>query len=317
MKSQTFRRFTANNFLIPEHMPKIPRLPTLGKLPDYEPDFEPIGFWLMRPVWWRATCSHVLCGDPSAGKTTFVHSGLHELASMGMYEFDHLKKFPAVRKTKKVSRFSLERNGPLPMVDSWIDADGESFLKCFGLSDSAEQNHRALDKIYDRVNSMILLLPAQRLLDLHRHIDGRNAAAAEVAADYIDGIVKRHRALRPHVGRKFKRKGFRWHLIVSQCGDVALTPRGFDALSKALRHFAERTGLRSSCRQAILMDSIPDPLIKRRIPVATLERGQRGGLTVKGGGKAIICSAGVAMGIVLNRVRCTQAEHSFIHSLIA
>lgn len=301
--------------ILPPKLRKFSRLPTFGKLPDFDPDFNPRGFLMMRPVAYRTVSSHVLCGDPRSGKTTFINEGLHELAAHGLYDPEDLRKFPTVRKTRRISRFALERYGVFPEVDSWIDVDGESFLNSFGLDGPSQQHSRALEKIYHRVNSMVMLLPAQRLLDLHHQLEGCNAAAAEAAADYIDGIVKRHRALRPHLGRKAKRIGFKWFLIVSQCGDVVGPRHWHSQLTKAVQHFADKTGTKASHRRAILMDSVPAPLKRRKISVATVALGPRGGLRVAGGNNTLICSAGVAMGIVLNRIRCTSKTHRFIQSL--
>lgn len=269
----------------------------------------------MRPVWWRQTCSHVLCGDPRAGKTTFIHSGIHELAETGVYDPADLKELPAVRKTKEVSRFSIERNGWNPMIDSWIDVDGERFLESFRLNNSENERLKTLERIYNRVNSMIVFLPAQRLLDIHRHLYGTNKQARESAADYIDGIVGRKNRLKPSTGRKIKRVGFRWHLLVSQCGDVTKTKREREALADALQHFADKTGLRSSCRRAIMLDSVPKPLISRGLLVATLKAGPRGRLTVGDAAEAPLCSAGVAMAIILGRLKCDSSQHGFIKSL--
>lgn len=291
------------------------RLPTFGKIPYYEPKFEPWGFWLMRPVWWRQASSHILCGDPRAGKTTFIHAGIHELSSTGLYDPRDLKELPAVRKTKNISRFSLERRSWNPMIDSWIDVDGERFLESFRLDRSEKDRLKAVERIYDRVNSMVILLSAQRLLDIHRHLEGGNKKAAEVAADYIDGIVERKNGLNSSVRQKVKRAGFRWHLLISQCGDTARTQDDRDALTSALRYFADKTGLRSSCRRAIMFDSKHEPLVARGLPVATLATGPRGGLIVEDESKAHLCSAGVAMAIILNRLNCTSSQCSFIQSL--
>ena len=291
------------------------RISFKGNLPLFEPDYNPAGWWMMRPAWQRFVRSHVLCGDTGAGKTTLIYHGLHELSDAGIYDQDDLKGFAKPKKTHIISRFSLERHGKINSVDSWIDVDGERFARAFQPGGKKSAKEEALERIYDRVNAMVMVVSAQQVLDLQR-LDGKSEGnSSKMAEDFVSGFQQRLNHLRPTLFKSLKRGGFKWHLVVSQCGDVSKPGKPQDALIAALHHFAQRTGFRKVCRRAILCDSIPKASLGRGVKVSALGVGPRGGLTVDGDASTTICSAGVAMALILDRLKCPSCEHGFIISL--
>lgn len=291
------------------------RISTKGNLPLFEPDYNPSGWWLMRPSWHRFVRSHVLCGDTGAGKTTLIYHGLHELSDAGIYDPDDLKMLARPKKTHIISRFSLERTAWINAVDSWIDVDGERFSRAFQPGGKKKATEKALERIYDRVNAMVMVVSAQQVLDLQRLDEKPGGGAAKMAEDFVSGFQQRFNELRPTLLKSLKRGGFKWHLVVSQCGDVSKPGKPQDTLIAALHHFAQRTGFRKVCRRAILCDSIPKASLGRGIQVSTLGVGPRGGLVVASSPSATICSAGIAMALILDRLKCTASEHDFIISL--
>lgn len=286
---------------------------SIPALPRYDRNFEPWGHWLMRPVWWRGVKNHVIIGDPAAGKTTLLYHGLRELAECSFYLQDDLKKLTPVRKTKKPFRLSLRQTSFGRKVNSWIDVDGESFLKSFKLDKNDEdgsKNKEALSKIYARVNSMVVILPAQQLLDIDRH--RKSASKRETAFNYTDNFQERIHAFRPTLRRQIWRTGFQWHFLVSQSG--GLSAADLAKLHDAVTYFAQTTGLDNICKHAILVDSKTEPLIKRGQLVAELEALARGKYYTTDNG-APICSAGVAMAEILNLSCCDEYESEFLFPL--
>lgn len=286
-------------------------------LPLYDRDFKPWGHWLMRPIWWRGVKSHVIIGDPAAGKTTLLYHGLRELAECSFYLQDDLKKLTPVRKTTKPFRLSLRQTSFGKKVNSWIDVDGESFLKSFNLDKNDEdgsRNENALSKIYTRVNSMVFILPAQQLLDIHRHSKSAssNKKAYETSLNYTDNFQDKIRTLRPTLKRQFRPTGIQWHFLVSQSG--GLTPAKTKKLYDAVTYFAQKTGLDDVCEHAIMLDSVTEPLTKRKLLVAELEALEKRKYYTTDNG-APICSAGVAMAEILNLSCCDEYESEFLFPL--
>lgn len=288
------------------------RLFSRYRLPHFEPDFEPAGFWLMRPVWYRIANSHVFCGDTGVGKTTLLYHGLHELAECDIYDRADLECLARPRKTQMISRFSLEQSGVLGRVDSWIDLDGERFTRAFARKGRQIAQERAFEKILDRVNVIVMVLAAQQLLKFARIDRLASAQAGRMADAFVAGFTERLNQLQPNWRRKLKRGGFKWMLVVSQSADV-LKPRGKpDELADSLRLFARRTGFAKVCKRGFLCDSIPSAAKAIKVKIACLGQGPRGGLLVCGDGAPQVCSAGVVLAATLNRLRLTNSDHKFI-----
>ena len=285
-----------------------------GKLPLYESDYAPSGWFFMRPAWYRSSQNHILLGDTGVGKTTLMSQGLHELASMGVYDKNDLKELPKPRKNLTISRFSLERYGFIDSVDSWIDIDGERFTKAFSAGGSYEGKEKAFESILDRVNVMVMTLSAHQILELHR-LDSLDGSGARLAEDFLNGLQQRMNYLFPGFMKKILRAGYSWQLVITQCGDIVRSKRNAEKLNEALVFFADRTGFRKFARRAILCDSIPESAELLGLRVAKLSIGPRGGLYVGERPDAPICSAGVAMGIMLGRVKVISGQHPFVIQL--
>lgn len=290
------------------------RLFPKGNLPLYESDYTPSGWFFMRPAWYRSAQNHILLGDTGVGKTTLMSRGLDELSSMGIYDNDDLKKLPRPRKTLTISRFSLERHGLINTVDSWIDIDGERFTEAFAPGGNYQGKERAFESILDRVNVMVMTLSAQQVLELQR-LESIDGSGSRIAEDFLMGMQQRMNGLFPGFMRKVLRNGFSWQLVITQCGDILRSKKNTEKLNSALVYFADRTGFRKFARRAILCDSIPEEAEALGVRVAKLNLGPRGGLYVGVHPDAGVCSAGVAMGIMLGRVKVSSTQHSFVIQL--
>lgn len=287
------------------------RLFPKGKLPLYESDYTPSGWFFMRPAWYRSANNHILLGDTGVGKTTLMSRGLHELASMDIYEEDDLKELPRPRKTLTISRFSLERHGFIDCVDSWIDIDGERFTQAFAPGGNYQGKEKAFESILSRVNVMVMTLSAQQILELQR-LDTVDGSGSRIAEEFLNGMQQRMNHLFPGFMKKILRAGYSWQLVITQCGDVLHNKKNAEELNNALVYFADRTGFRKFARRAILCDSIPESAEALGVRVAKLRLGPRGGLYVGEHPDASVCSAGVAMGIMLGRVKVSSTQHPFV-----
>lgn len=161
---------------------------------------------------------------------------------------------------------------------------------------------------------MVLVISGQEMLNLHQRETALGFDGSAVALNFFQGLQQRLNALDSHTGRKIVRGGFKWHLVVSQCGMLLKRDKNREALKLAIDHFFARSGIGKVCRTALLCDSDPEACKAGRIATAKVSVGPRGGLSVDRPPSAQVCSAGVAMGIILGRIRIRGSEQPFVVS---
>ncbi|MBX3739976.1 MAG: hypothetical protein KF712_03215 [Akkermansiaceae bacterium] len=295
-------------------------------LPKYEPDFRPSWLWTSRGgrtivatgkmlfPFWPTASNHIVCGNTRVGKSTLIYEGLTELAGAGIYNPGDLLQLSKPLKTENPSRFTLEREGLIENVDSWIDIKGEDFTESFSPGPQAEKRNPLFEAFLKQVNSIVMIVSAQQLIDVYRRRDKPTKGDSNL----ISGFVQRINNLHPTAVRSFTRKGYRWYLVVNQCADVLGNGTNkHGELVKAIRHFSDRTGFHTVTRTAILCDCKPADAASSGIKLARILVGPRGGIYLTRGGKPKVCSAGVILGIILGRIRFRANDQQFIIPLKA
>ena len=289
------------------------------RLPEHDPQFRPPGILgrtltkIGKVTCWPTAKSHILCGATGAGKSTMIYQGLHELSEAGVYAKNDVSHLGLpIENTEDPSRFTIEREGLLEGIDSWIDIKGEDFSQAFALGGKAAQVQPELEAFLKQVNVIVMVMPAQALLDIYRRRESPNAQDVKL----IQGFTQRINDLHPSVLKIIKRVGFRWYFIVNQCAHVKLAKdENYKKLISAIRHFSDKTGFKKACKYAILCDSKPDVASELGNKISVLDPGGKRRLNVTLQGEAEICSAGVALGIILGRLRPKVDEHKFIIAL--
>lgn len=290
-----------------------------SSLPDYIRDFKPN--YYLKPVWYLPTTNRLVCGEHSAGKTTFLEMGMTELEKMGIYFDGSVKYFSGAfnEQTDSISRFALQQNTKLKSVDSWIDCDGNAFADAFFTNNNHQTATKNLKRVLEEVDEMILTVSAQRLLDIWRM---KNSSSQDekklsnvIIAYYSEGLklfggfqMKTRKSLIPFRIRLWSN----WHFIVTQCGDIADSEADWEELLEAVDDFTLRTNLKQICSKTLFCDSKTEPLEIMQIPFSTLGKDVSGTLIVDGCQVSKLCSAGVAMASVLGKIKLSN--ESFIHS---
>lgn len=300
----------------------MPHLPHKS-LPDIEDSLD-IGIRkILRPVPYLPTKSFVLCGERSAGKTTFIANGLSELAQIKFYRSSDVRKFEGEfnSQTKDFTRFALRRNSKLGSVDCWIDADGLHFSNIFFKkgSNSKSKDDNKGDKAFKRFikkgNAMLLVVSAQRLLDLKNMF--MNPETKKDATNVYNEYKKGIETYKPTIPKKILRRGFKLHVFVTQAGDIVDNQAEWDDLLLAIEKFFLKTGLHWDFKRAILVDSCKDPLLDLGHPVAVLGQKKSHGRGCKLEAKipegAKVCSAGVAMAYALGKLALDK-QNPFVFS---
>ena len=288
------------------------RLIPKGNLPRYEHEYSPTGWIFNRPVWYKFTNYYLFLGETGVGKTTMLYEGLHELASCQAYQKNDLDILSKPTQTTTISRFSLERQSLINMVDSWIDIDGTRFTEAFSVGGVYKGQEKNFESILKTVNVMIMTVSAHQILWLKSLDDDGNGSGTIIAQAYIHGLHNRMNQLFPSFGKKIMRAGFTWRLVVTQCADVLRNENGYQQLSDALKHFTDKTGFKRFTKQAILCESKPDQAEAMEVAVAKVLNDPKNGLRIDSNENIKACSAGIALGIIIGKIDASSQHHAFI-----
>ncbi len=240
-----------------------------------------------------------------------LYEGLHELASCQAYQENDLDILSNPVQNTTISRFSLERQGLVNMVDAWIDLDGTRFTEAFAVGGAYPGQEKNFESILKTVNVLIMTVSAHQLLWL-KSLNDDDGSGTKIAQDYINGLHQRLNQLFPSFGKKIMRAGFAWRLVITQCGDIFRDENGYQQLCEALREFTRKTGFSRFTKTAILCESKPEQAMAMGVGVAKVVNNHKNGLRIDSHEGIQTCSAGIALGLIIGKIQASPQYHAFI-----
>jgi len=278
----------------------------------YVPDI--CGDEKLRPCWLSFCSNRVICGDPQSGKSSLLFHGLNELARNSLYDVAKVRQLPEpIAQTPDPYKFSVRQKRITRLVDTWVDLDGEAFSAYLQPDNTKLENAETPDneqsvrtkeraiknsKLIQQANSLLLVISAYQIISIYEDSVNKTGLFTKYNRSVIKTLYADNKT---GIWKSIRNFGFEWNVVITQCQNYIDDEESYDELVTAVRDVADLTSFGSATTKAIFTEAFPlDPDISG-LTVAQLAQRKNGDL-VSDLNDSLMCSPGVALALVLNKL---------------